>query len=486
VLRRLAALGVAREELILAFDFVVSSDHSLTHEMLSMRDQAFAWLDEQVEGGVPTFRVDQVIPRNESCTPGAGSAWREVRGVVLAPLFLSADPFADPRTLSFLQRDERGRPVWNALTEAPFGLSIPCAVFGAGGEVVPQPTLLLGHGLFGNGPDLVSGLARELSRGFDFVAAGTNFSGLSSVDLSPTLFDSFIVRVLAQVDQFEALPDRLRQAQVHQLLLARMLKRGLFNVDPAFQVEGQGVIDPEAETYYFGASLGGIMGTFFAALTPDVEKLNVDVPAINFSLLLQRATPFEQFRALVFFLGLDPMEEAIGYGLNHELWVRGEPAGYANHVTGRPLRPLPGSIAKQMLVTVALYDQQVANLGSQLLGRTLRLGTLEGSVMRGLAGMPDTNGPQDSAYIVYDTGSFDVENPRHRRFIPPLANQIPPRNKCDPHGLRALIPASLDQLLGFFTPGGRIENFCADGACDASEPYEIPNGAVSACDPLSP
>jgi pimeloyl-ACP methyl ester carboxylesterase len=484
VLRRLAALGVEREELILAFDFVVSSDRSLTHEMLSMRDQAFRWLAEQVEEGVQTFQVDQVISHNESCVPGARATWRELRGTFQAPLFLSDDPFSASSVLSFLQRDARGRPLWRALTNVPYGISIPCTAQGGEGGVRPQPTLLLGHGLFGNGVDLVHGLAEEATVGFDFVAGATNFSGLSSPDVSPRLEDSFIVRVLADTDQFEALPDRLRQGQVHQLLLARMLHQGLFNLDPAFQIGGEGVIDSEAETVYFGASLGGIMGTLFAALTPDVRKLNVDVPAINFSLLLQRATPFDRFQTLLFFVNPDSMEQAIGLGLNQELWVRGEPSGYANHVTGRPLRPLRGSIPKQMLVTVALLDQQVSNLGSQLLGRTLRLGTLEGSVMRGLAGMPDLSGPQDSAYVVYDTGSFDVANPRHRPVIPPLRNVSAQSNRCDPHGLRGRIPASLDQLLGFLAPGGRIENFCADGVCDASQPYEIPYGAAEPCAPF--
>jgi len=210
----------------------------------------------------------------------------------------------------------------------------------------------------------------------------------------------------------------------------------------------------------------------------------VDVPAINFSLLLQRATPFLQFQILVNLLNTDAMEQAIGLGLNHELWVRGEPAGYANHVTGQPLRPLAGSIAKQMLVTVALFDPQVSNLGSQLLGRTLRIPVLEGSVMRGLAGMADGVGPQDSAYVVYDTGSYDLEIPQHLPFIPPIRNLQAQENRCDPHPIRLLIPASQEQLAAFFAPGGRIENFCADGLCDASEPNEIPNGADEPCDPL--
>ncbi|MGH7286794.1 MAG: hypothetical protein ACREI8_02095, partial [Myxococcota bacterium] len=457
LLRRLAAQGVAREELILVFDFVVSSDHSLTHEMLSMRDQGFAWLAEQVTAGVQTFTVDEVRPVNESCDPAGKAVWREVRGTFQVPLFLTSDPFESAQTPGFLQRDARGRPVWHTLTAAPYGIAIPCSALSES-----KPALLLGHGLFGNGPGVVTQLTQaEGLEGLDFVAGGTNWSGLSSPD-GPEL-DEFIVRVIADVDQFEALPDRLRQGQLNTLLLARMLKQGIFHMDPAFRVDGRGVIDVEAPAYYFGASLGGIMGTMFAALTPDVEKLNVDVPAINFSLLLQRATPFIEFQLLVSFVNSDPTGQAIGFGLNHELWVRGEPAGYANHVTGNVLRPLRGSIPKKMLVTVALFDQQVSNLGSQLLGRTLRVPVLEGSVLRGLAGMTDSTGPQDSAYVVYDTGGFDVSNPQHAPFIPPLVNRPPARNPCDPHPRRGLIPASVSQLIGFLTPDGKIENFCADG-----------------------
>jgi hypothetical protein len=477
VLDRLEDFGVERDELILAFDFVVSSDESLTSEMLSMRDQAFAWLDAQQAAGATTFQVNQVIPRNESCDPAGSPVWRELRGTFQVPLFLTADPFTAPTELSTLQRDADGEPAWNTLTNAPFGLAIPCSAAGA-----PQPTLLIGHGLFGNGPSVVDDLASF--PGFSFVAAATNWSGLSSPDVGPDLLSSFIVRVISDVDAFPALPDRLRQGQLDTLVLARMLKRGHFNAAPEAQLGGHGPIDASAPTYYFGASLGGIMGTMFAALTPDVERLNVDVPAINFSLLLQRATPFIEFQALLNFVSSDPTEQAIALGLNQELWVRGEPSGYATHITGRPRAPLPGVNPKKMLVTAALYDQQVSNLGSHLLARTLRVPMLEGSVLRDLPSIPDSFGPQASAYVVYDTGSFDPANPQHERFIPPLVNRPPPRNRCDPHGLRGYIPASIAQLQGFFQPDGVIENFCADGVCDASEPNEIPFGVAEPCDPL--
>src|SRR5262245_35432045 len=205
LLERLAARGVGREELVLVFDFVVSSDHSLTYEMLSMRDQAFRWLAEQVEDGVQTFTVDEVRPVNESCDPAGLPIWREVRGTFQAPLFLDSDPFGEPAKLpGFLQHDARGRPVWHSLTNAPYGIAIPCSA-----RLEPKPVLVLGHGLFGNGPGAVTQLTQDPAlRGFDFVAGGTNWSGLSSPDAA-NLFDSFIIRVIADVDRFAALPDRM-------------------------------------------------------------------------------------------------------------------------------------------------------------------------------------------------------------------------------------------------------------------------------------
>jgi hypothetical protein len=93
----------------------------------------------------------------------------------------------------------------------------------------------------------------------------------------------------------------------------------------------------------------------------------------------------------------------------------------------------------------------------------------------------------DSAYVVWDAGSFDVFDPSHDAVIPPLANQIG-SPVCDPHGaLRLSIPASLEQLGAFLRPGGGILNTCRDdGVCNASSDAERPGGVSEAhlCDPL--
>jgi hypothetical protein len=479
-LARLERFGIARGELILAFDFVVMSDHSLTHEMLQMRDAAFRWLDEQLDAGAQPFAITAVTDVNPGCADPAQPVWRRIEGTFSVPLFLASDPFTATSTPAFLRRDPDGAPRASGFTQAPFGAAIPCTALRSG---APLPGLVIGHGLFGTGVGTVGSLtaARGLTH-FDFVSVATNWSGLSGPDVAGPLDQSFIYQVIVDPTLFPALPDRLRQGQLNTLVLAHLLARGAFDAHPAFQLpSGSGAIDARVRPYYFGASLGGIMGTMFAALSPDVDKLNVDVPAINFALLLHRATPFIPFEQLVALLNRDAMDQSIGLALQHELWVRGEPAGYATHVTSNPL---PGTNAKRVLATVALYDHQVSNLGSQLLGRTLRLGTLEGSVMRGLPGQPDLAGPQDSGYEVYSTGSFDSANPLLAPFIPPLFNEQAQVDKCDPHGRRGFIPASVAQLLAYFTPDGRLENFCSDdGVCNASEPNEWPNG-VAPCDPL--
>jgi hypothetical protein len=490
--RRLRRAGVPRHDLVLAFDFVVQSDAQLTSEMLSMREQAFAFLAAH-RGGADTFTVDEVRERNPGCADPSRPIWKEVRGTFQVPLFLDADPYAQPGRLGFLRTDAAGRPFATATARAPYGLAIPCAALER-----PLPGLVLGHGLFGNGPDTVSGLTNAAGlSGFEYVAAGTNWSGLSSLDVGrlPSgpddiqgivrfLTQTFIGQIFLDFSDFPALPDRLRQGQLATLVLARMLATGAFHAHPEFRTPGgRGVLDTD-ETFYFGASLGGIMGLMFAALTPDVRRLNVDVPSINFSILLQRATPFLAFEQFLQAIESDPNVHLLTIGLLHETWVRGESAGYATHITHDPL---PGTHAKNVLMTVALYDQQVSNIGSEIAGATLSLPNLEGSAMPELPLLPSREGPLESAYVVYDAGSFDAANPLHAPFIPPLANRQAQPNRCDPHARRGFIPASVEQLLGFLRPGGTIENFCTDdGLCNASEPFEIPFGDEAPCDPLGP
>ena len=330
---------------------------------------------------------------------------------------------------------------------------------------------------------------------FPYLAGATDWRGLSSFDY--TWVSSRIIGFYPhQLNNFPALPARLKQGMLNTLVLAHLMKQGQLNSLPEFQAGGVGVFPgPSEEEFYVGASLGGIMGLFFSALTPDVERFNIDVGAMNFAgVLLQRSTQFSDFEQLLELIGvIDPSHRMVypmGLAYLHEMWVNAESAGYIRHITGLVEDPLPDldgetMDGKRILMTVAWLDKQVSNQASEIAARSLGIPSLQGSLLQGLAGIPDQpEGPSglDSALVFYDTGAFDVFDPLYDPYIPPLANRIP-SSKCDPHGERFTIPASIDQLLEFLRPGGTVRNYCTDdGVCDASEVSEQP--AAGVCNPL--
>ncbi len=484
----LAATGVPRGNLILAYDFTTQSEGQLTRQMLSMRDQSYAWLaareSELVPGdsGTETFTVDAVT--DFDCNVAGTVLRRIVAGKFESPLFLDGDLAAG--SAQFMNVDAADVPVQNPGTpthNAPYTIGIPCTLEDADLTNDPARPLILGHGLFGTGRSMVEGIPGLIGAAgleFSYIAGATDWRGLSSVDLA-WLATQILGIGTHKLNNFAAFPDRLRQGMLNTLVLARMMKDGFFNNNAAFQLGGNGVFPGTAEEeYYYGISLGGVMGLFFSALTPDIERFGIDVPSMNFSFLLQRSTQFIAFEQILNGIGLtDPIDRILGIGLFHELWVSAEPAGYARHIT---TDPLPGSGGpSKILMTAAWLDKQVSNQATEVTARTLGIPNLTGSIAQGFQGIPDVDtdiaGPQDSALVIWDTGSFDILDPAQEPVIPPLSNRIP-SDVCDPHGFRPSIPASIEQLIDFLQPGGQITNTCegAGKLCDAGSPVELSLG----------
>ena len=229
------------------------------------------------------------------------------------------------------------------------------------------------------------------------------------------------------------------------------------------------------------------MGTWFAALTSDVERFNVDVPAINFSILLQRATQFSDFDPLLDLIGLgDPMDNdprprphprAVGEGRAGRLRALArEPRWRANDQEDAR----HGGVARQAgVATRRRRSWRAASAFRPFIG----------SVQQGLQEIPDLAGPLDSALVIYDTGSFDIFDPAHyastsRPAADSAAGQPDSRAPCAIRTARRgiSIPASIDQLTAFLQPGGQILNFCT-GVCDGVEVNDQPAGGP--CDPLA-
>jgi len=479
----LEAFGVPRGNLVLAFDFVTQSEDQLTYQMLFMRDDAYAWVaGVDADPNAQPFSVDSVAT-NDCNAPGE-VVWREVSGTFESPLFLSEDP--DLQGIARLLVDANGTPLQNGFIDPPFGISIPCSVLDPNAPTYP---IYLGHGFLGSGVGMVQGTPDIIASAaeWNYIAGGTDWSGFSSSDLAWLTEQIVGNDGLSRLNNYPALPDRIRQAMINALVLTRMMKLGIFNRHPDFRTPADAGVfpGPGEEIFYYGVSLGGIMGTWMSALTPDIVAFGLDVPAANFiSCLTQRSSQFGPFAAVLTLIGLaDPMQSALMLALQSELFVSAEAAGYAYHITSDPL---PGSGApKRILMLPAWLDKQVPNICTEIAARTLGLPNLEGSIQQGLQEMPDLVGPVDSAMVVYDAGSFDLFNPLHEPFIPPLKNLVP-SSVCDPHGARRRIPAGIVQLTNFLRPGGQVENFCEGpgNLCDADRPFEIAGGATEPCDPL--
>ncbi|HEY8430079.1 MAG TPA: hypothetical protein VIL20_16970 [Sandaracinaceae bacterium] len=500
----LEAAGVPREDLVLAFDFVVQSDEDVSRALLSMRDQAFAWLAAQ---SGPTFTVapfvapaqdDRVSSIEHDCTAPGARIWREVRGTFQVPLFLSSDPVKQPSVLGRLvDADGDGRPEPQGLMDAPYAIVIPCAALDP--ARTPLRPILTGHGGFGNRLSSVHDAQRfgavELAHGgpdFLRISGGTDWLGITDRD-----FD-FVAQAILNPSRFGAVPDRLRQGTTNALVLARMLREGRFNAHPAFRTpDGRGVFaEPGEPIDYFGLSLGGIMGTLLAATSPDVANFALDVPTANLALVLQRSVLFAPF---ALFLDPDTMVQAILLALAEELWDSAEGSGYLRHVTRDPL---PGSgDPKNLLYLPAEFDALLPNESTEIAIRTLDLPNLydasrdEGSSVSGRIGIEDVApplAPDEPGFIGaaawYDAGMYgDLSNPTLAAFAPPLTNEFR-FSPCDPHSETLKIPALVRQLRTFLDGEG-IHNFC-DGTCDGLattggfEPFELPDGAAQPCNPL--
>ena len=484
--------GVARNDLVLAFDFTVQSEDQLNRQMLSMRDQAFDWLDTVESNiGQVTFSVSATTPISP-CNPG-DVVWRKVSGTYQSPLFLTGQPVQSGA--QFLNVDGNDVPVQNGFMHAPFDVTIPCSVFDGG--VTSRP-IVLGHGIFGTGEGMVDTVPFTKSQFADwtYIGGATDWIGLSSRRDDPTsdfLWIGLNIVGLgsSQFNNFPAFPDRLRQGMLNTLVLGKMMKLGLFNRHTSFEKSpGVGVFPgPTEEMYYYGISLGGVHGTWFAGLTPDVDRFGLDVPSVNFSCLLQRSTQFSGIR-----LGDQLGRSHRPDGLRASDQSR--PRAVGQRRAGRPRPPHHERPA-------ARQRQRQAHPVHAGVGRQAGVEPVHGGIRahHGAAepdrlaagrpaGIPDLTGPVDSAYLMYDTGAFDLFNPAHQPHIPPLSNIIP-TTVCDPHGgprqfrrpfgssspFSSRVGRSRTSATAPATPAKRLE-IPGGGDCDLSSPLPLQGASV--------
>ncbi len=496
--------GIRRHGLYLAWDFTVASTANMTGRMLSMRDQAFADLgdadltDGGVDGTSPGFTInpndgdpgngpDGVVDFPDAATPNERGAEniREVTGTVSVPCYMT-DPDGggpakpcDPGAV--LNLDGDGIPRQNGFYDARFTCNIPrSAVDGSGDVIAPVRTSMYGHGLFGDYSEVHTRDVRTLGTDHGVMTCATDWIGMSEDDVGPVA-----VPALLDLSDFKPLPDRLQQGFLDFLYLGRaMIHPDGFAADPAFRFNGASVIDTTKPLFYYGNSQGGIAGGALTAVATDFTRSVLYVPAMNYSVMLTRSIDFEDYALVLYPSYPVEAERPLLLTLIQSMWDRGEPNGYANHMTDDPL---PGTPPHEVLIEMAYGDHQVANVQTEVEARTigapLRMPAVDADRLQpeyanpfaGLETLGDLSGPaaEGSGFFIWDVGPKrpDPTTPDPDDILgtdpPPLTNTSPDDSfGLDPHD-RVIrnTPAIRRQIAEFLDTGGRITDPCGASPC---------------------
>lgn len=428
----LAAAGIAREDLYLAWDFTVISERNVSERVLHMRNTAFAGLgdttmaDRLVQGGAPAFTVDS----SEIVDEGEFGRFRRVQGTVTAPNFMDLPQDLLPAPLSLpgarLVYGDDGLPAVNArqpTTTFTYTCDVPL-------DIGPSYPTLYGHGLVGSQSQIGDA---QWPRRFGFLPCGADWWGLSTGDLPN------IATILLDMGRFPTLADRVQQGLINFMMLGRVATHPQgFASHPCFQsnedcaTPGASLVrtatDTQTPVFFDGNSQGGIMGAALLALSPDIQRGILGVPGINYSTLLNRSVDWEGAYGIPNYVAYrDPLERQINFGLIQMLWDRAEGNGYAHYVAQRTL---PDTPPHEVMLQVAYSDHQVTNHAAEVLARTIGAPIMLPGLPAGRHWemqpyfTPTAHYPYRGSALIY----WDSGNAR-----PPNGN-VPADQGSDPHG----------------------------------------------------
>ena len=496
IFRTLRKSKVGGKDLYLAWEFTVASERNLSERVLSIRNRAFAELgdtnlaDLRVTGASPTYAVNPDLPdtlpsqvpsqaRQQDgivnfapCSAGADPAKCEagesdrlvriVRGRVLVPCFLTSPECAPGGQFAY-ERDGVPARIPGNTAAAPFTCIIPRAALSRG----PARPALYGHGLLGNGEQVTGGAAQDLASEHDILSCGTDWSGMSTEDLPN------VATLLADLSRFATLADRGQQGMLNFLFLGRTLihPQGFVD-DPAFIVDGKRTIDT-SRLYYTGGSQGGIMGGSLTAIAPDFTRAALGVPAMNYSILLQRSIDFDAYAQVMYNAYPNELERPLVLALVQTLWDRAEANGYAHHMTRDAY---PNTPPHEVILNIAWGDHQVTNWAALIEARTIGA-RLRTPALEGFRGYDDEffgiktieEFPARGSLLgVWDIGPLRQVNGRTKGTPRPPVGNVPNREGVDPHGPDASEQASArSQVSAFLRPDAesRIIEACGLKPC---------------------
>ena len=426
----LEAHGIAKTDLVTAWDFTTASRESVRADILGPRDAALAAMGANAAN--LTYAVTADMPSSDTRIA------RRIDGQFDAPLFLSNGGSTAPTVR--LVRGPDGKPVTSGMYRVPFTAIVPqCALQ----SPTPVPLMIYGHGLLGDAGQVHSAGTRHASAELCMVVVGTDMRGMAAVDVPN------VVLALNDANNGPLIFDVLVQGMVNHVAMVQ-IARGPMAQALLRKPGGGALVDP-SKFFYYGISQGGIMGTTVCALDPVIERCVLQVGAINYSLLLERSRDWPTYRTTLVGAYEDPLVATMIINLMQQQWDRTEPTAVADAIVGAGL---PGAPQKQVLMQIAIADDEVSNVASEYQARTMGIQTLTPSpyVPFGLQG---SAGPLRNGMVIYDFGLGAT--------IPPT-NEAPPDNNV--HSNIRNKRSAIEMMRLFYETGEIVQTCTAPKGCD--------------------
>jgi hypothetical protein len=446
VLDALDAAGVAKTDLVLAWDFTVASDAFLHREMTAARDRALA--------AIQNHPLQFTITSDTQPDPGNANIARFVTGTLDAPLFLNQSTTGVAGTTTV--RDAQDLPVVQGFYQIPFSAVIPACAYTS---PTPVPMILYGHGLLGDSTEVDCCGVPPVAVDLCMVIAGTDMRGMSEADLPA------VAEALNDASKADGVFEVLEQGLANHVVLAHALRttlaQGLF-VDPA---NGNKVLVDPDKLFYWGLSQGGIFGASVMAYEPTITRGVLGSGGANYSLLLDRSLDWPQYQTILNGAYPDPLDDELVLSLMQMRWDKTEPAGIANSVLAGADTGVP---PKQLLMQIVYGDEQVSDFAAYWEARTMGV-PVQATTVTTPWGIPMQAAaqPLSSGLVIYDCGAP----------APPLTNTPPATTPCpaagrdELHDLPAHVAAGRRQMRDFYATGQIVNECagsctCASGACN--------------------
>ncbi|NUP11459.1 MAG: hypothetical protein HOW73_35890 [Polyangiaceae bacterium] len=421
----LESFGLERTELQLAWDFTTRSEESAAGDMLAIRED----MRERLSQAPPTVTVVGV---EDAVSEHIA---RRIELTIEVPLYVSSPDVGATLTAS--------PPIATEMVPVPVTVWIPPSVMNRAPGDPPARLLQFGHGFFGSryeSNDFPSAFADA----HGFVVVGADWWGMSEADRNHVAA-SFVENPATVL----AFTDRVHQGMANYIALAAAAK-GPIAALPELQIQGAPAYDP-ATLYFYGISMGQILGQTYFALSPDAERAAFSVGGANLSIMMFRASPFQPFLALLQTQMPDALDHQKFAAIAQLNFDRIDPLTYAPYIFDEPLPGAPPDRGVVMQFGVA--DSTVPNLGTYFAAKIIGVPLLEGAGEAFPPWLPTTTAPATKAALT----PFDFGDEPNYAAAPADANDV--------HNEVRKLGAAQTQISDFFRPDGVITNTC-DGVCD--------------------